>query len=127
MSRLGVLVLVGLLITGCDAHRVTTEKVNSIDANNIKPAVSAVPDKLNDIEKMERCQRELEALRKIDSAVYKKRMAEFERLIAGASLYNGVRNDIKSYTQSAVDALYRFRTDKICADISADVLNKLSE
>lgn len=84
-------------------------------------------DRLNDIEKLERCRRELEALKKIDSAIYSKRKAEFDRLISGASLYNGVRNDVGNYTQSAVDALYRFRADKLCADISSEVLSKLSQ
>ncbi|HHN9153078.1 TPA: hypothetical protein ACP7Q6_004885, partial [Escherichia coli] len=66
-------------------------------------------------------------LKRIDSAVYNKRKAEFDKLVSGASLYNGVRSDVGNYTQSAVDALYRFRSDKLCADISGDVLQLLSK
>lgn len=94
--------------------------------SGIKPTSSS-GDRLDDVEKMERCRRELEALKKIDSVVYNKRKEEFDKLVSGASLYNGVRSDVGNYTQSAVDALYRFRSNKLCADISNDVLNKLSE
>ncbi len=89
--------------------------------------MSSSGDHLDDVEKMERCRRELEALKKIDSAVYNKRKAEFDRLVSGASLYNGVRSDVGNYTQSAVDALYRFRSDKLCADIASDVLKGLAK
>ncbi|EFN8469899.1 hypothetical protein EBJ43_24695, partial [Escherichia coli] len=59
--------------------------------------------------------------------VYNKRKSEFDKLISDAVIYNGVRGDVRDYTQGAVDALYRFRSDKLCADISSDMLNNLSE
>ncbi|HIF2548639.1 TPA: hypothetical protein ACXZLZ_004203 [Salmonella enterica] len=120
------MVLAGLLMSGCDAGRVTMKKVNSADGNTIKPVVSAVSDKLNDIEKMERCQRELEALKRIDIRVYNQRKTEFDTVMQGADIYSGVRSDVSESTQSAVDAYYRYRVDKMCADISNDVLQKLS-
>lgn len=82
---------------------------------------------MDDVEKMGRCRRELEALKKIDSAAYNKRKAEFDKLLSGALLYNGVRSDVGNYTQGAVDALYRFRSDKLCADIASDVLFGLTK
>ncbi|TQO04889.1 UNVERIFIED_ORG: hypothetical protein FHU01_4493 [Citrobacter freundii] len=127
MIRTGVLFLVGLLLTGCDAQRVTAKKVNNIEANNIKPAVSVASNKLNDIEKMERCRRELEALKRIDISVYNQRKTEFDRIMQGADIYSGVRSDIRESTQNAVDAYYRYRVDKICADISKNVLDSLSD
>ncbi|HFW2817483.1 TPA: hypothetical protein ACIBBU_003219 [Salmonella enterica subsp. enterica serovar Java] len=112
-----------LLINGCESN--TQEKTLQGDLR-IK-SVSVSGDKLSDVEKMERCRRELDALKKVDIPLYNKRKVEFERLISGASLYNGVRGDISNNTQSAVDALYRFRADKLCADISSDLLNQLSK
>ncbi|EEF2420334.1 hypothetical protein NCL57_004721 [Salmonella enterica] len=126
MHRWGALVLAGLLMSGCDAGRVTMNKVNSADGNTIKPVVSAVSDKLNDIEKMERCRRELEALKQIDIRVYNQRKAEFDTVMQGADIYSGVRSDVSESTQNAVDAYYRYRVDKMCADISNDVLQRLS-
>ncbi|QCT88078.1 hypothetical protein [Escherichia sp. E4742] len=117
-----LVLLTGILLGGCESrpgkplHQTT----------GIKPTSSS-GDRLDDVEKMERCRRELEALKKIDSAVYNKRKAEFDRLVSGASLYNGVRSDVGNYTQSAVDALYRFRSNKLCADIASDVLKELAK
>ncbi|HAU2960677.1 TPA: hypothetical protein JC757_004573 [Salmonella enterica subsp. diarizonae] len=111
-----------LLIGGCENKPIVNPIVQSIEATSkITPA-----DKLGDLGKMERCRRELEALKKIDLSVYNKRKLEFDKLISGAALYSGVRKDVGDYTQSAVDALYRFRSDKLCADISIDVLNSLA-
>lgn len=44
----------------------------------------------------------------------------------GADIYSGVRSDVSESTQNAVDAYYRYRVDKMCADISNDVLQRLS-
>ncbi|EIE6663215.1 hypothetical protein HOW80_004552 [Escherichia coli] len=113
----------GMLLGGCESK----SGIKSLQQKSgIKPTSSS-GDRLDDVEKMERCRRELEALKKIDSAVYNKRKAEFDKLVSGASLYNGVRSDVGNYTQSAVDALYRFRSDKLCADIASDVLRELSK
>lgn len=112
-----------LYTTGCENKKTTDDKLST--QQKVEVRINA--DNLNDIEKMERCRRELNALKKIDSSIYNKRKLEFDKLISGATLYNGVRNDVGNYTQSAVDALYRFRADKLCADISADVLELLSD
>lgn len=116
-------ILLSGMLTGCESQ----PNARPLQKEpGIKPASSS-GDRLNDVEKMERCRRELEALKKIDSAVYNKRKSEFDRLVSGASLYNGVRSDVGNYTQSAVDALYRFRSDKLCADIANDMLKELSK
>ena len=117
-----LVLLTGILLGGCESR---PDKPLQ-QTTGIKP-VSSSGDRLDDVEKMERCRRELEALKKIDSAVYNKRKAEFDKLVSGASLYNGVRSDVGNYTQSAVDALYRFRSDKLCADIASDVLKGLAK
>lgn len=118
-----LVLLTGILLGGCES-KTTVRPLQQ--TTGIKP-VSSSGDRLDDVEKMERCRRELEALKRIDSAVYSKRKAEFDRLVSGASLYNGVRSEVGNYTQSAVDALYRFRSDKLCADIASDVLLGLTK
>lgn len=116
------LLLAGMTLAGCN-----TSRTDRTALRTEKPrTVTVATDSIDDVARMERCRRELEALKKIDGAVYTKRKGEFDRLMSGASLYNGVRGDVGNYTQSAVDALYRFKADKLCADISADVLNGLS-
>ena len=118
--------LLTVFLGGCESK----VAVKNTGRSNVRPeksvSVSVLGDKMDGVEKMERCRRGLESLKKINTAVYNKRKAEFDKLMSGASLYNGVRNDVEDYTQGAVDALYRFRADKLCADISNDVLNVLS-
>lgn len=118
-----LVLLAGMLLGGCESKPTT----RALQQTAGTKTVNSSGDRLDDVEKMERCRRELEALKKIDSAVYNKRKAEFDKLVSGASLYNGIRSDVGNYTQNAVDALYRFRSDKLCADISADVLHNLSK
>lgn len=117
-----LLLFSAVLLTGCQS-RPAIKSAPKIEISK-NPAMST--DNLDDIEKMERCRRELDALKKIDDVLYNKRKAEFNKLISGASIYNGVRNEVANYTQNAVDAYYRFRADKLCADISNDVLNGLT-
>lgn len=123
ISLVFLVLLAGILLSGCES-KTTVRPLQQ--TTGIKP-VNSSGDRLDDVEKMERCRRELEALKRIDSAVYSKRKAEFDKLVSGASLYNGVRSEVGNYTQSAVDALYRFRSDKLCADIASDVLLGLTK
>ncbi|MED9274836.1 hypothetical protein RCM83_13095 [Escherichia coli] len=102
----------------------TAKNVRGVEVNNIKPVES---NKLNDIEKMEQCRRELEALKRIDIRIYNQRKGEFDRVMQGADIYSGVRSNIRESTQDAVDAYYRYRVDKMCADISKNVLDSLSD
>ncbi|MFS7051429.1 hypothetical protein [Escherichia coli] len=118
-----LVLLTSMLLGGCESKPGIKPLQQT---TGIKP-VSSSGDRLDDVEKMERCRRELEALKRIDSVVYNKRKAEFDKLVSGASLYNGVRSEVGNYTQSAVDALYRFRSDKLCADIASDVLLGLTK
>ncbi|OMP56881.1 hypothetical protein BES32_23550 [Serratia marcescens] len=81
----------------------------------------------DDVEaRMGHCNDELQALRKVDNKRYTERKVEFDRLMSDAAMYAGVRGSVQSRTQGAVDALYRYRTDKLCADIEQDVLNGLT-
>ncbi|HCU6887476.1 TPA: hypothetical protein OU321_004594 [Escherichia coli] len=118
-----LVLLTGMLLGGCESK----PGIKPLQQTTGSKPVSSSGDRLDDVEKMERCRRELEALKRIDSAVYNKRKAEFDKLVSGASLYNGVRNDVGNYTQNAVDSLYRFRSDKLCADIASDVLAGLTK
>lgn len=127
MTRAGVIFLAGLLLTGCNTNQMTPKKVGGVGRDETRSVGVVASDRLSDIERMERCQRELEALKKIDIKVYNQRKAEFDRVMQGADIYSGVRSDIRESTQNAVDAYYRYRVDKMCADISKNVLDTLSD
>lgn len=114
-----------MLLSGCENSRVVKSTKTALSKNTGTTTVAS--DALDENARMERCRRELDALKKIDNTVYTKRKTEFDKLMSGASLYTGVRSEVGNYTQSAVDALYRFKADKLCADISNDVLNGLAK
>ncbi len=85
-----------VFLGGCES----AETVKPAQNNAVKlTGFSASGDKMNEVERMERCRRELESLKRVDATVYNKRKAEFDKLMSGASLYNGVRNDVGNYTQ----------------------------
>lgn len=75
---------------------------------------------------MESCGRELKVLRRLNAKLYNRRKAQFDRLMSGASLYAGLRSDVAGRTREAVDAMYRFRSGRLCAEISRDVLDALA-
>ncbi|EOG5643132.1 hypothetical protein ACLE3B_001040 [Salmonella enterica subsp. enterica serovar Chester] len=84
-------------------------------------SVSVSPDSA-----VEKCGRELKTLKRLDMQRYTQRKSQFDRLMSGASVYADVRKDVAGGTQEAVDAMYRFRTGKLCAEISRDVLDALA-
>lgn len=63
------------------------------------------------------CQRELAALAKINPSTYAAKKAAFETLLNNASTYSAVRGDINGQTRDTLDALYKYKTQKLCNDI----------
>ncbi|EAB6708050.1 hypothetical protein FJB87_20685 [Salmonella enterica subsp. enterica] len=98
----------------------TTSPVGRIDASADSSA--SITSDLS----VERCGRELNTLKRLDIKRYTQRKFQFDRLMAGASVYADVRSDVVKGTQEAVDAMYRFRVGKLCAEISRDVLDALT-
>ncbi|EFR3658197.1 hypothetical protein LDR44_004670 [Salmonella enterica] len=114
------------MLTGCTQppkSRVTPA-VKSVTVAHVPGGMMS--DSLDDTARLERCRRELDALKKINITVYEKRQREFDSVMSGAEIYTGVRGEISTFTQGAVDAYYRYRSDKLCADIANDVLNELA-
>ncbi|EDP9872194.1 hypothetical protein B1P99_004291 [Salmonella enterica subsp. enterica serovar Gaminara] len=124
------------LLTGCSAggERVKgkkTEGAPAVTTAAVKPPAptrpltpAAVPAEQTSA--MDSCSRELNVLKRLDNRQYTRRRGQFDRLMAGASVYTSVRAEVVGGTREAVDAMYRFRTGKLCAEISQDVLEALS-
>ncbi|EAA1210241.1 hypothetical protein JRK18_003818 [Salmonella enterica] len=125
----GVVFLTGFL-AGCvskQSGRGVTRTTQTTMVKTMTPSSSVASATLDEAARMERCQRELDVLKKINSVVYEKRHTEFKRMMSGAGVYSGVRGEVSTYTQEAVDAFYRFRAEKLCADIANDVLSELAK
>ncbi|SNY62259.1 hypothetical protein SAMN02744775_00763 [Enterobacter sp. CC120223-11] len=74
---------------------------------------------------MTTCQRELIALSKVNQRSYAQKKAEFDLLLSRASVYTSVRDEIGAETKDTMDALYKFKTQKLCSDIEIAVRQSL--
>ncbi|MBC6504421.1 hypothetical protein GW742_23640 [Citrobacter freundii] len=122
-AKLLLVVMIVMIVSGCSFR---DKKTIITDNNKLSFETSVASDTMDDAVRMERCRRELEALKKINGTVYATRQQEFDALMSGAGIYTGVRENVSSYTQKAIDAYYRYHADKLCANISIDVLSNLS-
>lgn len=71
------------------------------------------------------CQRELVALSKINQQLYMQKKSVFDELLASASAYASVRGEISVQTKDTLDALYKYKTQKICNDIEQSIRQAL--
>lgn len=71
------------------------------------------------------CQRELIALSKVNKNTYAKKKGEFDSLLSSASVYTSVRDEIGGQTRDTMDALYKYKTQKLCNDIEQSVREAL--
>lgn len=124
LKQRSVLVLGALLLGGCS----TADTPRSVPKETVVKAAKPVPPPPEAVPAtgVEGCDRELKALKKLDAQRYARRRAQFTRLMSGASLYAGIRTDVAGGTREAVDAMYRYRTGKLCSEISLDVLDALA-
>lgn len=83
------------------------------------PQAAALPD--SDAGDVSRCQRQLKALSRINPRLYARRRAAFDDLLARAAVYTAVRDEVGLQTRETMDALYKFKTRKICNDIEQTV------
>lgn len=96
-----------------------------------KPQVVQEPPEQSQAEReaaqLAQCQKELDALHPVDANRYQDYKQEFNRLMNGAAQYAGVRTRVSAGTQETVDALYRYKVKRLCADISQALLTGLSD
>lgn len=111
-----------LLLGGCEGSKRASPAA--------KQAVAQESDKTEaqkEAERLAQCQKELEALKGINPEQHKAYRQEFDRLMSGAAQYAGLRTRVNSETQSTVDALYRYKVSRLCADITQATLTGLAD
>jgi hypothetical protein len=122
----------GIILTGCQS--VGPDDISShsgakkevvVDVRDSSMPVNAVQPVIKAEGPVEQCQRELNALGKINTDMYEKRRAAFSGLLKNASVYSSLRQDINSQTKETVDALYKYKTQKLCHDIEQDLQQAL--
>lgn len=119
-----------LLVSACQNNEQTktmaSQPVQPRAAPVLSPATSVtIENKKNSQGMVSSCQRELLALSKINPKVYAIRKAAFDELLSNASVYTSVRDDIGGGTKDTMDALYKYKTQKLCSDIEQSVRQTL--
>lgn len=128
----GVLLCSGLLLAGCQ----NTAKKASQDKSNVTTTVEAPPQQISvasppppapepKTNKIGLCQSELASLKQVNPRAYAVKQAQFNRLVNNASVYSAVRGDVNATTKDTLDALYKYKTNQLCADIEREVLQGL--
>ncbi len=122
----------GIVLTGCQSirsgdvrGRSGAKKQLTVDVRDSSRPVDTVKPENKTEGPVEQCQRELSALRKINADMYEKRRAAFSGLLKNVSVYSSLREDINSQTKETVDALYKYKTQKLCHDIEQDLQQAL--
>jgi len=65
------------------------------------------------------------ALAKVNPRLYAQKKMAFDELLSSAAIYTKVRNKIGDQTRDTMDALYRYKTQKLCSDIGQALLQSL--
>lgn len=128
---LGALLCSGLLLAGCQ----NTAKKGSQDKPQVTATIEAPPQQISvspppapaepKSNKIGLCQSELASLKQINPRAYAVKQAYFNRLLNNASVYSAVRGDVNAATKDTLDALYKYKTNQLCADIEREVLQGL--
>ncbi|MBH1931198.1 hypothetical protein I5U13_16215 [Serratia rubidaea] len=104
-----------LLLAGCQsAHRTTKKPLPDQQMQN--PAQAEL-----EAARLQQCQKMLSALRTVQPKQFSNYKQNFDRLMSGAAQYSGLRSRVSVETQDTVDALYRYRVNKLCAQIDQAV------
>lgn len=105
-------------ITGCELKKNTTDTLKPIIVKQENPSMN------ND--DLVSCEKELDALKDLDSEKYKSLSGKFIQMMKGAAGYSRVRSSVNQSTQGAIDALYHYSSIKLCTEIMADTLEALA-
>lgn len=115
------LLLGGFTLTGCQ---------NNIKKRPLPPAAqlsgtgSSSAD-ASEPNKITLCQRELASLKQVNPRAYAVKQASFNGLVNNAGVYGAVRGDVNVATRETIDALYKYKTNLLCAEIEREVLQGL--
>jgi hypothetical protein len=109
------------VLGGCSSKRPVQPPQNDAAQSAEKALV------VREAARLTQCQKELEALQNLNPAQHKTLRQAFDRLMSGAAQYGGLRIKINAQTQETVDALYRYKVNRLCADITQALLTGLAD
>lgn len=120
-AALGFVILAATaLLAGCqNQKKITAKPAASVQTVDPRAEMEA--------QRLQQCQRDLEALSSLKTESYAQSKQAFDRLMSGAAQYANLRTRVNLETQDTVDALYRYRVNFLCAQINQAVLSNLAE
>ncbi|HHI2554931.1 permease [Klebsiella aerogenes] len=71
------------------------------------------------------CRKALDSLQTIDPTQAAPLKREFQGLVTTATQYGGVRDQVGETTRQTIDAMYQFRTLRLCAEINQSLMDSL--
>lgn len=120
-----------LLTAGCAPMVQPSYQPAPVPVSQPQPAaVSAMPAQQSTTSQasdndVNACRRALDSLQKINPTRGNKLRSEFDALVGAASQYGSVRSQVGGSIKETVDAMYQFKTMKICADIEKELMDSL--
>ena len=103
------------VLTACNlVPRSTTSSPNSV-ANSTETNSVA------------QCQNELDVLKRLHSADYQQIQQRFDKLLNNAATYSSIRGNIDPQMKGTIDALYKYKTDKLCHEVAQQVMIDLMD
>ncbi|TXE66635.1 hypothetical protein [Serratia nematodiphila] len=123
VSRLTLLTLFTcgtLVLSGCAGKR--PSPASQPDASQSAEKAHAEQE----AQRLTQCQKELDVLKNLNPAQHTTLRQTFDRLMNGAAQYGGLRPQVNAQTQETVDALYRYKVNRLCADITQATLTSLA-
>ncbi|BEM59842.1 hypothetical protein SME22J_37030 [Serratia marcescens] len=111
-----------VLLSGCEGSK---RPLPAVKQELVKEMEKTEAQK--EAEQLALCQKELEALKPVAAKQHQVFQQAFSRLMSSAAQYASVRTQANSGTQETVDALYRYKVKRLCADISQVLLTSLAD
>lgn len=135
-----VLLLLTVVLTACQlpsagiknearsypATPVIDRQTMNTPAENLQPAPAPAQPADSETAELERCKAQLESLRRVAPDKYGRFNNAFRYIMSGAASYASVRSKTNLETQETIDALYKYRSKLICAQIDQAMMNSLS-
>ena len=71
------------------------------------------------------CKHNLDNIKVLDKKAYDSYSVRFNALMNGVKNYLTIRDNVNNADQSTVDSMYKYKSDKLCSEISSSMLSAL--
>lgn len=123
-----------VLASGCvskySPHKPGESKIpeTSLKNSSMGNTKKSISDSTNwEAERLKNCQEELNILKGVSPVKYTVYKRTFDGLMGGAAQYAGLRKAVNPNIQETVDALYRYKVNRLCTEVSQVALEALVE